>query len=76
MSAIIITIVIAIGLEQNHHSTCSNGADHSFYEARDFHFTIRKKNQCKNTTERKTTLIFIQYIKSLYMQMINIRPPS
>lgn len=47
MSAIIITIVIAIGLEQNHHSTCSNGADHSFYEARDFHFTIRKKTNAK-----------------------------
>lgn len=43
MSAIIINVITTIGLEQNHHSTCSIDADYSFHEVREFLSIIREE---------------------------------
>lgn len=49
MSAIIITIIPTIGLEQNHHSTCSIVADYSLHGVRECIPVIREEM----TTEMK-----------------------
>lgn len=69
MSAVIINAITTIGLEQNHHSTCSIDADYFFHAIRDF-LSIIREEEYENTIEIKNSLILI-YI--LYMQMANIR---